>query len=88
MVGKKHMIIAVHVRNRLKEAGVVQKLLTEYGCYIRTRIGLHEVSGDFCSPEGLLLLEMFGDKGKCKELKDKLDAIEGLDVKQVLFSHD
>ncbi len=66
----------------------VQPLLTEYGCYIKTRIGLHAVSGDFCSPNGLLLLEMAGDETPIFEMIDKLGAIEGVDLQKMIFEHD
>ena len=39
----KHIILGVHITDRLKEAVEVQKLLTVFGRYIKTRLGLHEV---------------------------------------------
>jgi hypothetical protein len=65
----------------------VQHLLTEYGCNIKTRIGLHHVDQQFCSPRGLILLEMFGDQKTCRELAAKLNALEGIEVQQMLFEH-
>ena len=56
-----HVIYGVHVTNRTTQVPNLQKLLTEYGCNIRTRIGLHHVDEKVCSPRGLILLEMFGD---------------------------
>lgn len=88
MVGNKHMVMGVHVRNRMKDATLLQDLFSEYGCYIKTRIGLHEVHDDYCSPGGVILLEMFGDESKCRELKAKLDAIDGLEVQMLEFGHD
>ena len=82
-----HIVLGVHVINRIKNASMVQNLFTEYGCYIRTRIGLHEVQGDVCSPNGIIVLELFGDEAKCEELRSKLAAIEGLDVQQMVFTH-
>lgn len=82
---KKRIIYGVHVTDRMKEAVKVQKLLTEYGCHIKTRIGLHNVSEDYCSSQGLMLLEMFGDEKKCAELFDKLAAIEGIEMKKMVF---
>ena len=38
-----HVIYGVHVTNRTTQVPNVQKLLTEYGCDIKTRIGLHHV---------------------------------------------
>ena len=82
-----HLILGVHVTERLKHASQVQSLLTEYGCHIKTRLGLHEVSTNLCSSNGLLILEMFGDLGKCRELAEKLNAVGGVEVKQMNFAH-
>ena len=84
MAGKR-LILGVHLTNRMNEAPRVQQLLTDYGCHIRTRLGLHNVDESFCDSKGLLLLEMFGDDARCQELATKLAAIEGVEVKQMEF---
>jgi hypothetical protein len=87
MVGNKHIVYGVHVRDRMQDATKVQDLFSEYGCYIKTRIGLHEVQGEFCSPGGVILLEMFGDETMCTELRDKLSAFKEVEVKELVFEH-
>ncbi|HBG28500.1 MAG: hypothetical protein A2Y10_14945 [Planctomycetes bacterium GWF2_41_51] len=85
------MILGVHITDRVKHvvgSGGVQPILTEYGCYIKTRLGLHEAGKDFCSPNGLLILELAGDLNKCVELEKKLTEIEGVSVKKIVFEHD
>ena len=82
-----HIILGVHITDRIDHVSHVQNLLTEYGCSIRTRLGLHETSKDFCSPNGLLILEMIDDKQKTDELAGKLNAIEGVEAKQMIFDH-
>ena len=71
-----HLIVGVHVTDRVKHAPDVQKVLTEYGEYIKTRLGLHRVDEQFCSPRGLIILEMYGDESKSQELADQLTRIE------------
>ena len=83
-----HLIFGVHVTNRAVQIPAVQKVLTEYGCNIKTRIGLHRVDDQVCSPRGLILLEMFGDLATCQQLKTKLAALEGVEVQEMLFEHD
>jgi len=86
----KHTILGVHLTDRLGEALEVQKLLTTYGGYIKTRIGLHEVEsqgGPVGSKNGLLILEMVGPDAKSKELADKLNAVTGVEVKSMTFGH-
>jgi len=83
----RHVILGVHITNRVQEVPEVQKVLSEYGCNIRTRLGLHEVSDTFCSPAGVLLLELVGETKKCDELASKLGQIAGVEVKQMVFEH-
>lgn len=83
----KHIIVGVHITGRTEHVDLVQHLLTEYGCLIRTRLGLHETAKEFCSPNGLLLLEMTDDGAKATELMDKLNAIKGVEVKSMVFDH-
>ena len=82
-----HIILGVHVTDRLKNAAMVQALFTEYGSHIRTRLGLHEVDGTPSAPNGVVLLELVGNAAKCEELATRLGAIEGVDVQRMVFSH-
>ncbi len=83
-----HVIFGVHVTNRSAQVPPVQKLLSEYGGNIKTRLGLHHVDENGCSPRGLILLEMYGDLAACRQLKSKLGAMEGVDVQEMIFEHD
>lgn len=88
MVNDEHVVLGIHIQNRVKDAPEVQKILTSYGCNIKTRIGLHEVSDNYCAGSGVVILEMVGDPAKYKELSDRLNAFEGVEVKQMVFGHD
>jgi len=82
-----HIVLGVHITDRLHKVESVQHLLTEYGCSIRTRLGLHEADKGFCSATGLLLLEMTDDMKNADALAVKLNAIEGVEVKKMVFDH-
>jgi hypothetical protein len=82
-----HLVFGIHVTDRVHKAGEVQQVLTQYGCNIKTRIGLHHVDDNACSPRGLILLEMFGDEAVCQEMAAKLAAIPGVDVQKMRFTH-
>jgi hypothetical protein len=82
-----HLVYGIHITDRVHKAGEVQKVLTEYGCNIKTRIGLHHVDDKQCSPQGLILLEMFGDEAACEEMGRKLSAIAGVEVQKMRFTH-
>jgi hypothetical protein len=82
-----HLIIVVHITDRLRHAELVQRCLTQYGRHIRTRLGLHEVDRKRSSPNGLLILETVGDAKQVAALKRELGRIEGVEVKSVEFTH-
>jgi len=81
----KRIILGVQVTDRLEKAQDVQKILTEYGCNIKTRLGLHEVSNLECSTVGLLIIEAYGDEAEISKMETKLKKITGLVVKKMTF---
>jgi hypothetical protein len=83
-----HIIVGIHVTDRMKHAGDVQKIFTEYGCNIKTRLGLHEVQGNFCSGGGIVILEMVGDSASIDGMIKKLKKVEGIEAKKMTFSND
>ena len=82
-----HIILGIHVTDRVSKAGSVQEVLTEYGCNIKTRVGLHEAAEGACSANGVIVLEMFGDEAKADEMSGRLSAIDGVEVKKMVFEH-
>ena len=84
----KHYIVGIHITDRVKHVPQVQTVLTNFGCYIKTRIGLHELSENTCSPNGLLVVELLGENGRLEEFSKALEAVDGVDVKSMVFSHD
>jgi hypothetical protein len=81
----KRIVIGAYLTNRLQEASAFQELITQYGCNIKARIGLHEVSDGLCSTGGLILLDMIGDESRILELEDRLRLIEGIKVQKLVF---
>ncbi len=84
---ERHLIVGIHVVNRTEKALEVQNLLTEFGCYIKTRIGLHDASSDFCSPNGVILLEILDNEERRAQLVGRLREIDGIDVQEMIFTH-
>jgi hypothetical protein len=82
----KHYILGVHVTDRLRDAVSVQRLLTEYGGSIKTRLGLHDLQTGTPGPQGLVLLEL-QDGEVCAALSGELKKIAGVDVQQMVFDH-
>lgn len=81
----KRTIIGAKVEARVETAPKVQAVLTEHGCNIRTRIGLHDVSGDYCAPGGVILLDMYGTEDEINACYQKLAAIDGVSVQRMDF---
>jgi hypothetical protein len=81
----KRIVLGIQVTNRVEKIPDVQKILTEYGCNIKTRLGLHEVSKSVCSALGLLLLDTYGDEADILEMEKKLKKVKGLVVKKMTF---
>ena len=75
-------ILGVHVAQRTKRTAKVQKILSDYGCSIRTRVGLHEASEGVCSPNGLILLEVVSE---ATALAKALEVVPGVTVKKMVF---
>ena len=88
MAAKKdsHVVLAVHVTDRMEKVPLVQKTLSQFGDVIRTRIGLHEVSKDYSSPGGILILDVVRES-KARDLQKALDKIKGIETKLVVFKH-
>ncbi len=76
----KTIIMGIKIGNREEEAQKVQGLLTEYGCAIKTRLGVHE-AGNMCSNSGIIILEFAsGKEADVEALYGKLSALEGVIV--------
>jgi hypothetical protein len=82
---KELRILGVMVTNRTKDSTTVQHILTKFGCSIKTRLGLHEVTSDTCTNYGLILLELTGEKAEWDKLEAELLKVEGVLTKKISF---
>lgn len=71
-----YKVILVKIDHRSSEATKVQEILTKYGCNIKVRLGLHEVSKEFCANDGLIILELEGNKEDNNEMLAALNVVE------------
>ncbi|MCD8481006.1 MAG: hypothetical protein LRZ88_12910 [Candidatus Cloacimonetes bacterium] len=71
-----YKVVLIKIDHRATEATRVQGILTEYGCNIKVRLGLHEVSKEFCANDGLVVLEVEGEANLIAQMLEKLNAIE------------
>ena len=80
-------VTGIKITDRIKEAGLVQKALSDYGRVISTRLGFHELSEELCSREGFMVIHLAGLQDDCDELAARLKKTEGIYVQDMTFSH-
>lgn len=76
-------VLLILVGNRKESAVEVQKILTAWGCLIKTRLGIHDGILDNCSDQGLLILELHGTQEQKDEVARKVELIKGVSSKLV-----
>jgi len=81
-------ILLILVGNRKDAAVNVQKILTGWGCNIKTRLGIHDGVLDNCSDEGLVILELVGKPEDNDEITRKLNLLENVTAKLINLSLD
>ncbi len=77
-------IMIVKIGERRKKSPEVQEVLSKFGCSIKTRLGLHE-AGDVCSEEGVLVLQLTGDKDEMYGLEKALNKLESVKAQMVII---
>lgn len=72
--------MGIKLDNRTDKATLVQNVLTRYGCYIKTRLGIpYQNEEKCCSNSGLILLEII-NKDALFDLKNELLQIEDISL--------
>jgi len=79
----KYNLMGIVIGDRRKFAPEVQKVLTEFGCIIKMRIGLHEGIENSCSNEGFIMLNLNDDDKEINKFIKKLENIESVRVKNI-----
>ncbi|MEN3186924.1 MAG: hypothetical protein ABDK94_07040 [Atribacterota bacterium] len=70
-------LLLIKVGDRPKNALKVQGVLTQYGCNVRTRLGLHEFAPECESEdEGIIFLEVMGKEEEITKMREELEKIE------------
>jgi len=79
----KYNLMGIVIGNRKDFAPEVQKVLTEFGCIIKMRVGLHEGIENSCSNEGFIMLNLSDDDKEINRFVNKLESIESVRVKNL-----
>lgn len=78
------VILGVKTDSRSDTASRIQKVLTKFGCFIRTRLGLHSPKTIECTEYGLLLIEIT-NKEKSVDIEQMLLEIDGVEIQRMEF---
>lgn len=76
-------VMLILIGSRQEAAEKVQKILTGWGCFIKTRLGLHDDVLENCSQSGLIFLEMTGDLERMQEIERKLNLVKSVDARLI-----
>lgn len=79
----KKTVVVAFLKARKGSAVKFQKILTQYGCIIKTRLGIHDGVMDKCSDTGLIILELAGEEKQKSAFVRKLITLKGVVVKKV-----
>jgi len=80
-------IIGLMIYDRIKEAGMTQKVLTRYAHIIKCRLGFHEVNENVCSRVGMIILQLAGNPEQWDELENELRIIGGVKIERMSFEY-
>lgn len=84
---KQMKIIGILIRDRVKEAGRTQEVLSKHAALINSRLGFHEVSDEVCSRVGVIVLQLSGETHQWKSLESDLKNIGGIEVQDMAFNY-
>jgi len=71
-------IFGIRLSDRIKKSTEFQDILTKYGCIIKTRLGLHDMSCGVCSPYGIIILEVVNNEEMIEGMILDLQNFEGV----------
>ena len=74
---KYNAIMAVKMNQRSELAAEIQEILTEHGCIISARMGLHEIE-DGCRQDGLITLFLDGSEAEINNLQNNLNEYDSV----------
>src|SRR4030042_3365307 len=78
-------LLGIKIFDRIKEIGLTQEILSRHSNIISTRLGFHELSEKVCSREGYIILHLTGDPGDSRKLISELQAVGGIEIREMSF---
>ena len=78
-------ILGIKLDERLENSLNFQKILSKYGCEIRTRLGLHSSENNSCTNWGIIILEFTGDEKSLNNFEKEISLIDGAKFGKIIF---
>ncbi|QOR36110.1 hypothetical protein IMX26_04655 [Clostridium sp. 'deep sea'] len=78
-------VMCILVKNRTKDAPQLQSILTNHGCIIKTRVGMHEVAN--CAEDGLIMLHLSGKKEAIDDLEKSINSLSEIRARTMLLDY-
>lgn len=82
---KQTRIIGLLIRDRIKEAGRLQRTLSENSHLIKSRLGFHELNENTCSRTGFVILTLSGEATDWINFEGQLSDIDGVEMQKMSF---
>ena len=73
------IIIGINLQEREFDSIKFQQIISSYGCYIKTRIGLHDITNGVCAQNGLIILQTL-DNEEVFQLINDLKSINNIKI--------
>jgi len=80
-------ILGLLIKDRIKEAGRTQAILSKHARIIKTRLGFHELSETKCSRTGIIILQLTGNPDEWHQLESDLAEIGGLEIREMSWDY-
>lgn len=78
-------ILGVRLENRMENATAFQKVLSDFGCFIKSRVGFHDVDNGTCATSGVIILEIIGNDNDKQDFESALKEVNGANVQKMVF---
>jgi len=80
------IILGVQLQERMKDATKFQSILSQYGCHISTRLGLHMAAPETCESSGIILLEFAdGSEREAEKFEQEVMSLGQVTIKKMIF---
>lgn len=84
---KETRIIGLLIRDRIKEAGRTQQVLSDHAHLIKSRLGFHELNENTCSRAGVIILQLTGKPEEWNAFEHEISQIGGVELQKMSFTY-